>query len=215
MRILIAAVVLVAGTAHAQPTAERTDERAWHLGVEALTDFPLHVGAQVWLETPHRFRITLSSGEMPDAYLQTINKIAVSAGAYGQPTADFITELLDHAESWRLQVGWRPFRHRGAYVEAGFGLLTLEKGLALASVIQLATTLPAPQEANVGFGYEVHTVVETLGVEVGWIWYPWRDLTVRFALAFAAPVGAQISIKPNFASTLQQPFTRFAEAYGD
>jgi hypothetical protein len=175
----------------------------------------LHVGAQVWLETPHRFRITVSTGEMPDAYLQTINSVAVSTGAYKQSTADLLTELIDRAVSWRLQAGWRPFRHRGAYVEAGFGILTVEKGLALADVIQLATSFPAPQEARIGLGYDVHTVVETLGVEVGWIWYPWRDLTLRVALGFAAPVGAQVSIEPNFASTIQRPFTRFAEAYGE
>ncbi len=215
MRTSIAVLILVTGVAHAQPTAARTDERAWHLGIEGLTDFPLHVGVQVWLEMPHRFRLTVSTGEMPDAYLQTINSVATSAGVYKQSTADFLTELIDRAVSWRLQVGWRPLRHRGAYVEAGFGILTVEKGLALADVIQLATTFPVPQEANVGLGYDVHTVVETLGIEVGWIWYPWRDLTVRFALGFAAPVGAQVHIQPNFASTVQQPFTRFAQDYGE
>ena len=216
MRMLIAAaLVALAGTAHAQSPDPPADGRAWHLGLEALTDFPMQVGAQVWVETPHRFRFTVSSGEMPDLYLQTINSIAVSAGAYNQSTASFITELLDRAATFRLQVGWRPFARRGAYVEAGFGILAVDKGLALADVIQLATTFPVPQEASVGFGYRVHTVVETLGVELGWIWYPWRNLTVRFSLAFAAPVGAQISIKPSVASTLQRPFTQFAEAYGE
>ena len=213
--VIAAALVLLVGTVHAQEPESRADGRGWHLGIEGMTDFPLQVGAQVWLETPHRFRITVSSGEMPDAYLQTLNSVAVAAGAYNHATADFITELLDKAASWRLQVGWRPFRNRGAYIEGGFGILTVEKGLALADVISLATTFPAPQQAGLGFGYDVHTVVETLGVEVGWIWYPWRSLTVRFSLAFAAPVGAQIDIKPNFASTLQRPFTRFAESYGE
>jgi hypothetical protein len=217
MRTLIAvAVVACAAAAHAEPTEGAANNRhAWHLGIEGMTDFPLSVGAQVWLETPYRFRITVSSGEMPDAYLQTINKIATSTGLYKQSTADFITELLDRAATFRLQFGWRPFRHRGAYVEGGFGIITVEKGLALASVIQLATSVPVPQQANVGFGYEVHTVIETLGVELGWIWNPWAGITLRASIGFAAPVGAQISIEPNFASTVQRPFTRFAEAYGE
>ena len=210
--MLMAALILVGATAQAQPTKARTDERAWHLGVEGLTDFALQVGVQVWVEMPYRFRLTMSAGEMPDAYLQAINSVAVSAGVYKQSTADFMTEIIDRAVSWRLQAGWRPFRRRGAYVEAGFGILTVEKGLALADVIQLATGLQVPEEARIGLGYEVHTVVETLGIELGWIWYPWRDLTVRCSIAFAAPVGAQVSIHPNFASTIQQPFTSAAES---
>jgi hypothetical protein len=66
----------------------------------------------------------MSAGELPHGYLQTINAIAVSAGAYSQRDADLITELLDHAATWRLHVGWRPFRRLGG-VEGGFGLITL------------------------------------------------------------------------------------------
>lgn len=214
MRALIVIAVLMTGTA-AEAQATKSPERAWHLGIEALTDFPLQVGFQVWLEMPYRLRVTVSSGEMPDAYLQTINKILTSSGVYNDATADFMTELLDRAMTWRLQFGWRPFPRRGGYVEGGFGILDVEKSLAVADVIHLATGLTAPQEANVGFGYEGHTTVETLGVEIGWIWFPWRDLTVRFSLGFAAPVGAQVSITPNFASTIQRPFTQAAEARGE
>src|SRR4051794_7105865 len=160
-------LLLISGTASADPPVE---SRKWHLGIEGMTDFPLSVGAQVWAELPHRIRLTVSAGELPDAYLSTINAIAVSAGAYNQSQADLITELIDRASTWRVQAGWRPFRRRGAYFEGGFGLLTLNKGLAVAAVIELATGFPVPQEANIGFGYEVTTVVEMMGVEVGWIW---------------------------------------------
>jgi hypothetical protein len=214
MRALIV-LVLVGGIVHAEPIGAPPEGRRWHLGVEGMTEFPLSVGAQVWAELPYRFRLAMSAGEMPDAYLQTINSIAVAAGAYNQPTADFITELLDHAATWRLHVGWRPFRRRGGYIEGGLGLLAVDKGIVLASVVQLATSFPAPSESGVGFGYDVHTVVEMIGVEAGWVWIPWRGLTVRFSLGFSAPVGAQVSIKPNFASTVQRPFTRFAEDYAE
>jgi hypothetical protein len=214
MRTLVV-LLFVGGVAHADVFDQPYHERKWHLGFEAMTDFPLYVGAQVWAELPHRIRLTMSSGEMPTAYLDTINAIATSAGAYDQKTAAFISELLDHSATWRLHIGWRPWKRRGAYIEGGFGIITLQKGLAVAEVISLATSFPVPQEPNVGFGYTVDTVVETLGVEVGWIWYPWRDLSLRVALAFAGPVGAQVSISPNFASTLQRPFTRFAESYAE
>ena len=158
----------MSGLARAEPADEARAPRAWHLGIEGMTDFPLTVGAQVWVEMPYRLRLTMSSGELPDGYLQTINAIAVSTGAYNQSQADLITELLDRAATWRLHFGWRPFSRRGGYIEGGFGLVALEKGLALADVIQLASGLMVPQEARIGLGYEVTTVVETLGIEVGW-----------------------------------------------
>jgi hypothetical protein len=211
MRLLLALLLLEGAVfAHEPPPP---NQRKWHLGIEAMTDFPLSVGVQVWAELPYRIRLTMSMGEMPDPYLSTINSIAVSAGAYNQSQANLITELLDRATTFRTQVGWRPFRNRGGYAELGFGVMELYKSLALADVISLATGVPIPQEANIGLGYEANTVVETLGVELGWMWYPWRDLTVRVGVGFAAPVGVQVSITPNFASTLQQPFTKFAEDY--
>jgi hypothetical protein len=184
-----------------------------HLGVEGLTDFPLHIGGQVWAEFPGRIRLTTSFGELPDIYLDTINAVAVKAGAYNHATADLISEALDRAFTWRIQAGWRPFKRRGAYFEAGFGILEVDAALAVASVVRAASSFPVPQELNVGFGYELHTLVETVGGEVGWMWYPWRSLTVRVALGFHAAVAAQVHLEPNFASTLQRPFTRFAAAY--
>jgi hypothetical protein len=204
-------LLLVSTIAHAEPV----EQRKWHIGVEGLTDFPLHLGVQVWAELPYRFRLTMSEGGMPDGYLQTINAVAVAAGAYNQSQADLITESLDRSFVWRLQFGWRPFPRRGAYFAGSFTIVTLDHGLGLADVIRAATGVQLPQEANIGLGYEINTVVEMLGVEVGWIWFPWRDLTVRFALGFSGPVGVQMSIKPNFASTIQQPFLRQAESYAE
>jgi hypothetical protein len=212
MRTLLC-LCLALGVAHADPVEQ--PRRNWHLGIEGMTDFPLTVGVQVWAELPYRIRLSMSSGELPHYYLQTINAIAVSAGAYSQKQADYLTELLDRAATWRLHIGWRPFKRRGAYVEGGFGIVTLEKSLALADVIQIATGFTVPQEAQIGLGYEATTVVETLGVEVGWMWFPWRDLSVRVSLAFAGAVGAQVDLEPNFASTAQRPFLQQAEHYAE
>src|SRR5262249_21304433 len=150
-------------SARAEPADEQPLPRNWHLGIEGMTDFPLTVGAQVWAELPYRLRITMSAGELPHRYPPPINPLARAAGAYTQQQADFITEILDRAATWRLHVGWRPFPRRGAYFEGGFGIITLEKGIALADVITLATGFMVPQDARIGLGYEVTTVVETLG----------------------------------------------------
>jgi len=206
-------LMLLCSVSHAEPVEPRKDLRKWHLGIEAMTDFPLQVGGQVWVELPHRIRLSTSFGELPDTYLLTINKVAVAAGAYGQPTAELITEALDRALTWRLHVGWRPFPRRGAYFELGFGTMSVNAGLALAPVIQAATTFPIPNVPSLGFGLRIKTVVETVGGEVGWIWYPWRDLTIRLSIGVAVAVDAQVSIRPKVSSGLPSVVTRFAESY--
>jgi hypothetical protein len=213
MRNLVV-LIFVAGVAHAEP-ASQPETRRWRLGVEGMTDFPLTVGVQVWAELPYRIRLSMSAGELPDGYLQTINAIGTSSGLWNQSQADLLTEMIDHAATWRLHLGWRPFRNRGGYFEGGFGILALDKSLGLGPVIQLATGFTVPPEADVGLGYTIHTSVEMLGVEVGWMWQPWRGLTIRVAFAFSAAVGAQVSITPNFASTIQRPFTQQAEKYAE
>jgi hypothetical protein len=203
-------VILAAGIAHADP---EPSQRKWHLGVEAVTDFPLYVGAQVWVELPYRIRLSTSFGEMPDGYLDVINDVATSAGLYNQQTADLLEEALDHAFTWRLHAGWRPFKNRGGYIEAGFGTLDAHANLGITSLIQLATGINPPMEANLGLGFRFNTLVETVGVEVGWMWMPWKDLTLRVSLGFAATVGAQVTVTPNFATSLQGVFTRLVGGY--
>jgi hypothetical protein len=214
MRIA-ALLLLLSGVAHADGVEAQPKTRDWHLGVEVLTDFPLYIGAQVWVELPHRIRLSTSFGDMPDLYLDTINSIAVSAGAYNNATAEFLSELLDRAFTWRLHAGWRPFKRRGAYFEVGYGILELHGSTGVLSVIQLATGFTAPFEPGIGFEYHLNTLVQTVGVEVGWMWYPRNNLTVRFSLGFAAVVNAHVDIEPNFLASKQRIFTRLASDYAE
>ena len=196
------------------PPPPKVHERNWHMGIELTTDFPLWVGGQVWFELPHRIRLSTSFGELPDVYLRTINAVATSAGLYSHNTAELITEAIDRAVNWRVHVGWSPWRNRGGYFEAGFGILELQPGLALADVIQVATGYPAPNVPGIGLGFKLDSIVETVGGEVGWVWYPKSNLTLRLGIGVAAAVGAQVSLKAKFNSTTTTvPFARFGEQY--
>ncbi len=209
-----AAIVLVlasvGGTVRAAP---EESQRPWHLGLEAMTDFPIYVGTQIWAELPGRLRLSTSFGEMPDVYVDTINGIARAAGAYDRNTAEFISESLDHAFTWRVHAGWRPFRRLGLYVEAGYGIFEVHANIGLAGIIEQATGLTAPSDTNLGLGYKLDTLVQTIGVEVGWTWKPWRDLTLRVAVGLASTISARVDVKPNFLSTAQEPFLRLASDY--
>ena len=120
-----------AETAHAQAT-EIPPAANWQFGAEALTDFPIHVGAKLWLELPYRLRINTTFGALPGGYVDAINGFLVAVGAYSQQTADMIAAALKSSFVWRVHGGWRPFKRRGAYFEAGYGLVTLGGGLSAA-----------------------------------------------------------------------------------
>jgi hypothetical protein len=212
MRIL-ALLLCLGGVGRAEEFETPEAARRWHFGIEAVTDFPLYIGGQVWVQLPHRLRLTTSFGEMPDFYMSTINGIATHAGVYSNATGELIKEAIDRALSWRIQLGWVPWKNHGAYFEVGFGVIELQAGLALADVINAATGYPIPQIPGIGFGFKIDSIVETVGGEVGWIWYPWRNLTVRVGVAFHAPVAAQVSLEAKFITNGKLPFARFAEDY--
>jgi hypothetical protein len=217
MRIL-AVILLVGAVAHAEPKPSpwpEPSERKWHLYIEGVTDFPLYAGVQLTLQLPHRIRLSTSFGDMPGVYLDTINATAVALGAYNQNIANLIEETLDRAFTWRLHIGWQPFKHRGGYIEGGFGTLETHGNLGITSVLEAATGIMAPQELRIGFGFRLDAVVETVGIEAGWMWYPWRDLTVRFAIGFHWAVGAQVTVRPNFTTSLQNVFTRLVGDFAE
>ncbi len=210
------ALLLLASTAQAQERRSRLEN--WHLGAEVLTDFPMQIGARVWVEFPHRLRLDTSFGGLPGPYVDVINDILVAANAYNQQTADLIKEALQSSLLWRIHFGWRPFKRRGFYFEGGYGLVALGGGATTAELITAVTGKPAPPDVNSSKGYNVTSLLHMIDLEIGWQWFVWRGLSLRAAAGFAGTVGAQTTVAPNFkpiAANAQQQFGRAAGAYLD
>jgi hypothetical protein len=184
----------------------------YHLGVEVLTDFPLQVAAQLWAEVPYRVRLSTSIGEVPALYVDAINGVAVAAGAYSRSTADLVGVALSRAITWRARLGWRPFARRGGYLEAGYGVMAVSSAMTVAELIERATGRTAPA-ATLGYGFRADAHVHTVSLELGWMWLPWRDLTIRTALGFSATVGADVIFRTNPATPDATVLTRVAGAY--
>lgn len=170
-------------------------ERSWHLGLEALTDFPLQIGGKIWLETPGRIRLSSSLGYLPGFYVDAINGILVGVGAYGQNTADMIRSSLKSSLIFRTHLGWRPIKRRGFYFEVGYTLATLGGGATTSDVVVLFTGLPLPLSGDGNKDYTLTSMVHMIDAEVGWMWLPWRGLTLRAAIGFAGTVAAKSKIE--------------------
>jgi hypothetical protein len=208
-RLILVAIVLLltarAGSARA----------ATHMGLEALTDFPVQVGGKVWFELPLHFRINTSLGYMPGAYIGAWNAVLVGTGRYSQETGDLARTALDSALVWRIHVGWRPFL--GLYFDVGYGLAALGGGLATADLVANVAGMAAPQDPSSLQGYHARTLLHMADAEIGYQWTLWR-ITLRTALGLAATFAESTSINPAFHAAqpdAQSAFTRAAATHLD
>lgn len=188
------------------PAVARADV---HVGVEAVTDVPVNVGARAWVELPYGIRISTGLGVMPSAYVDLINLILVDAGAYSQETGDVIGAAIENALLWRTHVGWR-HGDSGFYVEGGYALATLGGGLTGEEVLRAVTGVDRPAEATEAIGFTAGAMVHMIDAEIGWVDRVWEGLTVRVALGFAGTVAADAVVEPDRA-----PRGPVARAYVD
>jgi hypothetical protein len=130
------------------------------LSVEGVTHAPIDMGLQLGLETPQGLRLFGGYGWVPGSYMNLLTGVAASASNNAYADA-----LLDDAEyqghTWRLQVGWRPFRAIGLYGDVGYARLSAKGALDLASS-------SVPQLAVFGGGYEANTRLDMWLVELGY-----------------------------------------------
>jgi hypothetical protein len=142
----------------ARQAKRRRDD--WLLSLEGVTHAPIDVGAQVGLETPQRLRLFAGYGWVPGSYMSLLTGVAASASGNSYARA-----LLDDAEyrghTWRVQVGFRPFRSLGLYADVGYARLRAKGSLDLASSSVAAL-------ADLGGGYRADTKLDMWLVELGY-----------------------------------------------
>ena len=132
----------------------------WLLSVEAVTHAPVDMGVQLGFETPQRVRLFGGYGWVPEPYMNLLTSVAANAS-----DNSYAETLLDDADytgrSWRIQVGWRPFRKLGLYADVGYANLKAKGALDLAS-----SSVPAL--ARLGGGYRATTTLDMWLFELGY-----------------------------------------------
>lgn len=171
----------------------------WHLGLEALTDFPIQVGGRVSLETPYGLRASTSLGFLPGGYVDVINAVVVAAGGYDQDTADVVAGAISNSLVWRTHLGWRPFRGYGFYFELGYALIALGGDVSTEDLIVVATGIDPPANpSGDSREYDVASTLHMFDIELGWELIFWRHFIVRVALGVGITVAAATEIEPRF-----------------
>lgn len=161
----------------------------WTLRAEAVTDFPLSIGARFGAQTPSRFRMSTSLGFIPKPYVQGINAVLLDAGAYPQRVGELIANALDGGVTWRLQAGVAPIEDEGFYIEFGYMLAWASGALPLSSVSSALDVAVPTDLPNAQLGLE--TLVHSATLELGWEWIVARGLSLRAALGGAFALAAR------------------------
>jgi hypothetical protein len=102
------------------PSSGASDE--WMLSLEGVTRVPVDIGVQSIFETPVGLRFGGSYGFIPGPYVDFVTGAA--AGATASASGSDIS-IFDGGHVWRAQLGIRPIRKLGFYLDAGYANVTL------------------------------------------------------------------------------------------
>ncbi len=174
----------------------------WSVRPELLTELPLHVGAGVGVEGPHRLFVASSVGWMPPAYLGATNDLLVALfddSGYTRETADLVESSLKNALVWRIGAGWQPFRSTGFYFAVGYTLAALGGDVSGPAVLEAVTGKQLPVDSGESSrGFDVSSSLHMVDCQLGWKWYLGDHWMLRAALGGAFTVGSSTSVASRF-----------------
>jgi hypothetical protein len=153
-------VSLAARESGEETAASKRLHKEWLLSLEGVTHAPVDMGLQLGLETPQGVRLFAGYGWVPGAYMNLLTGVAASAS--GNSYAQALLNEADYTgHTWRVQVGWRPFRALGLYGDVGFARLSAKGSLDLASS-------GVPMLETLGGGYLASTQLDMWLLELGY-----------------------------------------------
>jgi hypothetical protein len=139
--------------------AQRMRER-WLLSLEGVVHAPSDLGVQAGLELPIRLRFSTGFGFMPVEWLT-----GFVARATDDPEVRAALQLPSYSGTiWRAQLGVRPFRKLGLYLDAGYARATLDGSLDLTSSLLVFA------EEDLQGRYDVQSSLDLWLLELGYQW---------------------------------------------
>jgi hypothetical protein len=170
----------------APPPGPRARSVAFDLSVG--TQVPILIGGQVTLDV-HRFLLQGEIGVLPTAYVNVVNGVLVSSGAYDQATAALVKSALGNSLVVRLSAGVRPFADHGLEIVGGYTLASVHGGVSARQTIETVTgtTLPAELgDAEVPISSTIHSV----HLQLGWRWVLADHLVIRASVGYLQSVAS-------------------------
>ncbi|HVR19091.1 MAG TPA: hypothetical protein VMS65_05335 [Polyangiaceae bacterium] len=189
-------------------SSPRIDERTtsqrkrdqWMLSLEGVVHAPSDIGVQASVELPFRLRLSSGFGFMPVKWLT-----AFVASTTSDEQAKAVLELPSYTGTiWRAELGFRPFRRVGFYVDTGYARATIHGSFRIPDTL-------LGEAIGVDGGYTVESSLDIWLLQAGYQW----ELANRAVLALGLGVMSTFHAETNITATGQAPtsseFTRGAE----
>lgn len=184
----------------------------WLLSVEAVTHAPVDVGFQVGGETPFGLHVYAGLGWIPSSYAGLLRGIAASATS--DPEAHALLEQADYTgNTWRIQLGIRPFKRVGLYLDAGYSHVSFSGSANLSESGD-------PMLVAIGGNYLSSTALDMWLVELGYLGEIENRLVLGAALGLMHTMDSSTTLtrtdgasSPIFGALASRADTAF-ESYG-
>jgi hypothetical protein len=153
----------VARPASAPRADERTSEQRkrdrWLLALEGVVRAPSDVGIQAGVEFPFRLRFVAGFGFMPAEWIT-----GFVANTTNDARARAVLDLPSYRGTlWRTQLGYRPFKKLGFYLDAGYARATIHGSF------ELPPTLLGEELDEQG-SYTIDSSLDIWLLEAGYQW---------------------------------------------
>lgn len=188
---------LTVASVDAPPAAPRRDaapralpsENSAAFDVAFVTQVPIMIGGQATLELPYRILLQGEVGMLPPAFVNAVDGVLVSSGAYDSNTSDLVRNGLKDSLIVRFSGGFRPFADHGFEIMGGYTLASLGGGMSARHAIEAATGVALPaeiQDAQV----PMHTTIHNVHVSLGWRWVIADHFLIRASVAYLQSVAS-------------------------
>lgn len=176
----------------AATTTPKSEEKA-SFDIGCATEVPLMIGAQATLELPYRILVQGEVGVLPGAYVNAIDGVLTSAGAYNATTSDLVRSTLQNSLVVRASAGFRPFSSHGFEIMGGYTLASLGGGVSARQAVEAVSGVAVPAEIP-DAQIQLRTTIHSLHVSLGWRWVVADHLVIRASLAYLQSVGSSSSL---------------------
>jgi len=178
----------------------------WLLSLEGVVHAPSDVGVQAGIELPIRLRFSTGFGFMPVEWLT-----GFVARATDDPEVRAALELPSYSGTiWRAQLGVRPFRKVGLYLDAGYARATLRGSLDLTSSLAVLA-----EEEDLQGRYDLRSSLDLWLLEAGYQWQIAHRGVLALGLGVMSTFNADTTIAASGGAPERSEFVSGAERMND
>lgn len=184
--------------------AERLRER-WLLSLEGAVRAPSDLGVQVGVEFPIRLRLSAGFGFMPAEWLTDF-----AANATDDPEARAVLRLPSYSGTiWRMQLGIRPFRKLGLYLDGGYARASF------GGSVDLSNPLLAELDEDLRGAYEVRSALDLWLLELGYQWQVANRGVLALGVGVMSTFHAETRVAARGGAPTRSEFVQGAERAND